>query len=310
MVTIRNKSGEDLIFSDVADACSKLKLDKYKLLYTYKGGDSPRYQKWHKGYKLIDIGKKNKEVRTACLVGDLHFKYENKDAVDILYQVLEDYKGVIDEYIDLGDGVNNNALSSFDDTELVKYDLNEEVEAYVAHMNTVKDILNNTVKFTAVEDNHYHLRVKRFVAKNPGLAGMLKDIDFKFDEQVPHGKLYYPFGQNRVGMIHGIKTSKYVTANTLMCYQSDIIHAHTHSSQHYTAYDGLTKQDIYPRKGWGVPSMCTQMEYVNGKPSRQNTGFVFLVFDKKTNNYSMEYIFVEKGVAIFRGKKYTSRLEK
>ena len=241
-------------------------------------------------------------------MSDIHFNYEDKKAIDILYQVTKDLKNEIDEYIDLGDGINNNALSRFSDVETKTYTLIEELQSYVKHMNKIKDIIP-FAKFVIIEDNHYHLRKKKFLAENPYLIGALKDIDFPFDQQVKHGHLYYPFNQKRIGMIHGIKTSKCVTASTLASYQSDIVHAHTHSSQHFTMSDGQVERGIYPRKGWGLPSMCKQMEYTNGVPTRQNTGFAVLTYDILTDNYTMEYIFVENNTALFRGKKYLTNIK-
>lgn len=306
---ITDKFGNEFSYENLKEGCDELDLTPRLLRYTEERlkGTGKRYQEYHKGHKLeiIEDNKKETNLKTAVLIGDLHFKYENKDAVDILYQVLEDYRDTIDEYIDGGDGINNNSLSKFKDVEVETYTLIEEMESYVEHMNIIKDILPES-KMTIIEDNHYHLRKKRFLADFPELRGLLKEIDFEFDERVPHAVLYYPFEQDRVGVIHGVRTNKYVCANTLLGYQSDVIHFHTHTAQMHTAKDGQIAHNTYPRKGWAIPSMCIQMEYTNGRPTRQNTGFAFLTYDKSTDNYSIEYIFVENGEAIFRGKKYIS----
>ena len=250
----------------------------------------------------------NKNIKMAILEGDVHFKYEDKHAVDILYQVCEDYKDYIDEFIDGGDGVNNNALSKFVSTEEEEYNLYEEVLAFEEHLWNIKDIIPNA-KFVMIEDNHYHLRKKKFLAENPQMKGFLKDINFPFDKVVKHGTPYKPFAQNRVGIIHGLKTTDNFTKAHCQLFKEDIINFHTHTSQHYTAKNGSKILNKYPQKMWGMPSMCKQMDYLNGSPSRMNTGFGVLWYDVENDLYSLTYIFVESNKAIFNGKTYISRIK-
>lgn len=251
--------------------------------------------------------KNDKNVQMTILSGDKHFCYEDKDAIDILEQVCKDYREEIDEFIDGGDGINNNALSKFIDGESKKYTLYEEMKAFENHMWRIKDILPDT-KFIIVEDNHYHLRKARFLAENPAMVGLLKDINFPFDVKTPHGTPYFPFGQNRIGVIHGLSTNDNFTKAHSQLFKEDIINFHTHGSQHYTCKNGSRSQNKQAQKMWGMPSMCIQMDYMNGRPSRSNTGFGILRYNLEYDLYDLQYIYVENGVAIYNGKTYKSRI--
>jgi len=256
------------------------------------------------GFELIDPNEASNVLKTAIVVSDLHFCYEDKDAVNILYQILADYKD-IDEFIDLGDGVNNQALSGYVSYEPEQYTLYREIEAYSAHMDIVKNILPDNVKFVVTEDNHFHLRKKRFLSENPAFVGLLPDLSNVFDEEVPHGKLYFPFGQERFGCIHGVSFAKYFTRNHLDMYgKYDVIAGHTHTVQTFVSSSGTNYDE--PRRSYGVPSMCKRMEYTNGVPTRQVIGFSFITYDTDTDNYNLERIIIEKGATVFRGKKYVS----
>lgn len=248
-----------------------------------------------------------KEIYTALLVSDIHFCYEDKDCISILYQIAEDYKYQIDELIDLGDGINNNALSRFVDIEPNKYTLLDEINAYANHMYILRNILKKS-KFTILEDNHYHLRKERWIAENPSLAGLIPDIGKLFDEIVSHAVPYKPFGQGRFGLIHGTNYGKFFTKANLESYGMDIICGHTHTVQTYVSSSG--RDGMPPLRSYGIPCMSIRQRYMQGVPTRQVGGFAILTYDSKTDNYNIEYVLVEGKRAIFRGKIYESKVVK
>lgn len=255
------------------------------------------------GFNLIDASEAPKDVLTAVIVSDIHFCRESKESISILYQVLSDIKEEVDEFIDLGDGVNNDALSSYVCVEDKKYTLYEEIVEYKNHMDKVRKFLGEEVKYVVTQDNHFHLRKKRFLAENPAMVGLIPDISDRFDEEVPHGKLYFPFNQDRVGCIHGISINDCFTKKHIEMYgRYDVICGHTHTMQLYVAPSGTA--DTPPRRSYGIPSMCSVMEYLNGKPSRQVNGFAVMTYNKEVGLYNIEYVVVENSTAMFRGKLY------
>lgn len=265
---------------------------------TIKNGSIGKY----KGMKLHI--KRDKPIKTILLMSDLHFCYEDKDCLDIFYQVASDLRDEIDELVDLGDGINNNSLSKFIDIEPTQYTLIEEVEAYRNHIMKMKEILNKDTKFVVLQDNHFHLRKERWLAENPMLRGLIPDLSPLFDIEVEHGVPYMPFNQNRFGLIHGISYGKFFTKQHIEQYGIDIICGHTHTMQMYTSSSG--RVNVHPIRSYGVPCMSKHQRYMQGRPTRQICGFGVLTYDTGTNNYNIEYVIVENKSAIFRGKKYES----
>ena len=263
-------------------------------------------------YRIINKSScaENKIVHTAVLVSDIHFNYQNVHALDILYQILGDIKEQIDEYIDMGDGVNNNALSAFRDTETKQFTLAEELSSYKTHMEHIQEniLAGEDIKYVVLNDNHFHLRKKRFLAEYPALKGLIPDLSNNFDEEVEHGKLYFPFENKRVGLIHGVCWNDFFTKAHLQRYgRYDVICGHTHTMQVYTSQSGTVNDPAM--RSYGIPSMCNIMSYVDGQPTRQVNGFAVMTYDKDTENYNIEYVVVENGCAMFRGKLYRSEVE-
>lgn len=252
-----------------------------------------------------DSAKPN-SIKTALLMSDIHFKYEDKDVLSIFYQIAEDLSTEISELIDLGDGINNNALSKFVDIEVNKYTLMEEIIAYKEHIIKLRKLLPSS-KFVIIEDNHYHLRKEKFLAENPALIGLIPDIGALFNEIVPHAVPYKPFNQRRFGIIHGINYGKFFTKQNLEMYQMDLICGHTHTMQVYVSASG--RDTMPPLRSYGIPCMSIRQRYMQGRPTRQVGGFAVLTYDSDTDNYSVEYVLVEKGKAIFRGKQYSAKTE-
>jgi len=221
------------------------------------------------GWDLIDPSEIKSSIQTAVVVGDIHFCYEDKE----------------------------------------QYTLYEEIEAYRSHMLHVKDILHEDTKYIVTEDNHFHLRKKRFLSENPAFRGLIPDLSDIFNKEIPHAQLYFPFGQDRFGCIHGVSFAKYFTRNHLDMYgRYDVICGHTHTMQSFVSSSGTINDEA--RRSYGIPSMCKRMSYVNGIPTRQMNGFAVITYDENTNNYNIEYIIVEKGSAMFRGKIYNSNIIK
>ena len=132
------------------------------------------------------------------------------------------------------------------------------MEAFKDYVQKIKNIIPNA-KFSIVEDNHYHLRKARFIAENPAMKNMIKDIKFDFDEITKHGKPYFPlkeYGNNRIAGIHGIFFNDVFTKNNTINYPFDIFQFHTHTIQMYKSNNGLIS--------WGMPCLCKkEMAYLN-----------------------------------------------
>lgn len=285
---------------------------KDKLAYVYHEGKKYRLEKFksdieiQEGFyidELLQEEEQSEECYKALLFGDLHFKYEDKDSVNILMQFIEKHKDEISEIVDGGDGVDASSLSKYVNTEEDKYDLYEEMEAYSDFMTGIKDLIPKA-KYSILECNHYYLRLRQFISQNPAMKNMIKEIKFKFDEKAPHGKPYFPlsqYGQDKIGGIHGIVFNDNFTKKNTTSYSHDLFQFHTHTIQMYKGVNGLVS--------FGLPCMCKkEMAYMMGRPTRWQNGFAILTWFPKQERYTLEYCLINNGIGIYRDKAYVSKV--
>ena len=77
-----------------------------------------------------------------------------------------------------GDGIDASALGKHLNLEEEKSDLHQEMEAFRSYAEKIKSTLPNA-KMSSLACNHYSLRKTRFIAENPAMKNMIKDIEFK-----------------------------------------------------------------------------------------------------------------------------------
>jgi hypothetical protein len=239
-----------------------------------------RFFKFEKVLSKEEI--KEKKIWTAVLFADMHVPYHDKKVVEKFLDFLEENKNDIDEIVDCGDGVDAGALSEYVCLEEHKENLFEEIEEYKQLTKLIKLKLPFAT-FTSLADNHYDLRLQRFLAKNPAMINMIKEIDYGYTKEIEHGVPYFPlskYGQNKIAGIHGINFNDLFAKKLTTQYRQDMFQAHTHTIQIYCSENKLT--------GYGLPCMCkTDMKYNNGKPVRWRQGWTVLTWDGK--NYEIKY---------------------
>jgi len=237
-----------------------------------------------------------KDLYTALVFGDCHFPYHDEISLNLMKQVMKDIKNDIDEVIDLGDGIDGGKLSKYINFEDVILDLHEEMELYKEFLDELKLIVPES-RFVCCEDNHYHIRMEKFIRENPAMKNMVKKFDFPYDKVVRHGRPYFPFNQKKVAMIHGIYYNEHYAKKYTVSYPHDMIVGHTHSRQHYS---GVNQFECY-----GIGCMCKlDMAYLQGERNKWSNSFCVFTYDKLNDNYNLEYIKIENGSCLFRGKVY------
>ena len=241
--------------------------------------------------------KKNEYV--AVLYGDIHFPYVNEKALSILYQVIEDIQP--DLIVDGGDGIDNSALSSFPNFELKRTSLLTEMEMWEKHLKHMKSLVDGDVDIVWLQDNHFSMRLKKFIAENPALNGVFRDIQFEFDEVIDYNVPYFPFHkqkQNKIAVIHGYSARDNFTKLLTLNHNHDMIQFHTHTSQMYRATNGNV--------AFGVGCMCkTDMAYLHNRPTRWVNQFAILKWYPEIKKYTLEYVTIDpRGVAVYNGKIY------
>ena len=234
-------------------------------------------------------------MKIALTFGDLHIPYVAKGVCDIIFQISKDYK--FDEIIYSGDMVDASQLSTkFVNTETYQISLNEEMEMFEDFTKRLRKISPKS-KYIMLKDNHFDKRLELYLAMNPALDGMIKEYDFGIHETSEYNVPYFPFGQRKLGMIHGdICSDNFSKALTTM-YTHDIITFHTHTSQQYTNKNGVT--------AYGIGCTCKlNMAYRHNAPTRWKNEIAVITYCERTNQYNIERIPINNGKAFFRGKVY------
>ena len=286
------------------DLCGK-KIAESEVAGKHEG--SPQCKEcWGKWHSVEDIKNderlvegKRKVCYTALLVGDEHWSYQCDQSINIVYQFVEKHKNEIDEVVFGGDGIDASALGKHLNLEEKKNDLYTEMEAFKNYAEKIKSMIPNA-KMSALEDNHYHLRKARFIAENPAMKNMIKDIKFNFNVVVKHGKPYFPlneYGNNLIAGIHGIFFNDVFTKNNTMNYPYHMLQFHTHTIQMYKGNNGLIS--------YGMPCLCKkEMAYLQGRPTRWENGFGVLKYFPKEHRYTIEYCIIRDGIGIYRDEVY------
>ena len=246
--------------------------------------------------KKIEI---KKDCYTALLVGDEHFLYQCDQSINIVYQFVEKHKNEIDEVVFGGDGIDASSLGKHLNLEEKKNDLYVEIEAFKNYAEKIKSMIPKS-KMSILQDNHFHLRKARFIAENPAMKNMIKDIEFKFDTVTKHGKPYFPlneYGNDLIAGIHGIFFNDVFTKNNTVNYPCNLFQFHTHSIQMYKGNNGLIS--------YGIPCLCKkEMAYLQGRPTRWENGFGILKYFPEEHRYAIEYCIIRDGVGIYRDEVY------
>lgn len=249
--------------------------------------------------KLIRNKGQEKVCYTALLVGDEHWSYQCDQSINIVYQFVEKHKNEIDEVVFGGDGIDASSLGKHLNLEENRNDLYTEMEAFKNYAEKIKSIIPNA-KMSALEDNHYHLRKARFIAENPAMKNMIKDIKFNFNVVAKHGKPYFPlneYGNNLIAGIHGIFFNDVFTKTNTMNYPCHILQFHTHTIQMYKGNNGMIS--------YGMPCLCKkEMAYLQGRPTRWENGFGVLKYFPKEHRYTIEYCIIRDGIGIYRDEVY------
>jgi hypothetical protein len=256
----------------------------------------------------------NSDIKLALLFGDTHFNLEHKPTLDIMMQILKDYD--FDEIVNGGDATDFGDLSEYDYFEDIEADFKKEKIRYEQFMFDIKTLQPNA-KFVELYSNHFNDRAFRVSRRGDFKKYGVEDTAFKFftDLSFPYDyrtdnalEVYYPFEQQRIGGIHGIKHSMNVAKDTGNAMGSrDIFHFHTHTVQTFT----YTNETPYNKASrfYALPCCCKKdLKYRRNMTTRWVNGFAILTYLPETDYYSLDFVIVEDGTAVYNGKVYKSEV--
>lgn len=237
----------------------------------------------------------------ALVYGDVHFPFQDDQALSILYQVCEiaDFSVVVD----LGDLTDNWQISSFlpPDERRLKADQIELQDQFIqAGMHLGKMAwLNPGSELIFMEGNHEERWTRLFrkaqedyrwraVLSMPhvqealslpfmlGISARWKYIDYG-DDHILNG---------RILLTHGDRTNIWVTRSNLERYGKSCMFGHTHRIQNFTKTD-LNGTD----SAWNIGCMCDlnpHYQYTSAVNWAQ--GFAIIFFSEDRQFYHVEQI--------------------
>ena len=242
------------------------------------------------------------KLKRAIIFSDVHIPYQNEKCVNVVKNIIKENK--FDEIILAGDIIDGGDLSSYINYEEYKVSLSEELIMLKDFINQLRALSPNS-KIVLIGCNHFDKRLDRYIRENINIdcireeitpEKLLKKFEIDIDKKVPYNKVYFPFTQRQIGIIHGTESSKYFTEKYIKFYTHSLIVGHAHTTQHYRAENGI---EVY-----GIGCMCRTMAYLHGKPVRWNNSFAVLNYDYQSRKYFVEILEIKNGYTCFDGKIY------
>lgn len=149
------------------------------------------------------MGEKTLE-QIIMVMTDQHIPHLDERMERITMRVAEDYRRNITDFVFLGDGVDNPVMSEFPARPQDKTLLQEEVDAYVQHLNYYHAIAPKA-NLHIFQGNHDGSRLERTKSINRSLSS-LRALEFKklLKESAEEQGLALPFQYHETAKIKGV----------------------------------------------------------------------------------------------------------
>lgn len=243
-------------------------------------------------------------IDKAIVYADLHAPHEDKYAVSILCQVIQDEKP--DILINLGDGGEFDSVNYFNRNRPLKQEGKRLVKDFRDMIHVENEIISAApeAKKRKHTGNHEH-RVNNYLDSNPIIEGLIEEtIQFNNSvEVIPHGKF------STVGklMFHHGDRKGYKSIHHAKQWSSigrSILYAHFHSVQRFT-HETLHR-DGKPDKhaAFSIGCLCKlDRDWMYNQKSlwQQSFGVVYFQKDGFFNFYNID---ITNRRAIWNGRIY------
>lgn len=251
--------------------------------------------------------------------GDTHFPFEDEAAVDILYQIAHDLQpDILVCHGDIGDmwQISDHRPPIENTLKLDQINMQSTLEQMVAHLGTMATLAKPGAQKIYLEGNHEERwsRLLGDIQRHPKYRHLLLIPEVAEVLTMPYllglenlGYRYIPYYQgdrtvlnDKLLVMHGYKTNKWVTRGTLEAYGKSAMFGHTHRIQSFTKRD-LAGTDA----AWNIGCLCTL-----NPDWRQHTdwahGFAVVTWRKLNDAwlFNVEQIRIHDGVAIWRDRVY------
>jgi predicted phosphodiesterase len=254
---------------------------------------------------------------TALVWSDTHFPFQDESVLAIVQAIAEDMQP--DVLVHGGDLLDCYNLSRFDKDPSRKESLQDEIDQARAHLATMRLASPNS-QFIALEGNHEQ-RLQRVLWNLDGPAATLGQLtafrkamtwpsllglDELGIEWVPMNEQSKQRFLPKFILKHGTVVRKQSGATAAAEQQK---YNKSGSSGHTHRLGVVWHRDSNGSHVW-IETGCTcgtDPDYTTDPDWQQ--GCLFLTFDKETGAVAPEPVFIHKGLGVFRGKTYGTRIE-
>ena len=220
------------------------------------------------------MAKKPKDIYRVIILPDLHCPFQDTKTLSAVEKFMADYYW--DEYVNLGDLMDFDQLSSFNKEKLRKLEARRILKDYEIaneildrHQNIIRKN-NKKAKFTLLEGNHEE-RMERFLDKVPQFEGILEiEIGLKLKERgFKWVKSWTERELHKIGKLHfshGDYISKYHASKMVDSYGVNMVYGHTHDVQNYTKTI-MGKDKHIMAQSMGHLANENKLDYIKNRPN-------------------------------------------
>lgn len=252
---------------------------------------------------------------TSVHYSDIHYPYQDDDALAVLYDVLDDLSP--DLVVCHGDLLDCEQISKYPKDPFHRTSLADEIRLGSAHLGEVHAITPDAEHWF-IEGNHeerlqrlvWKMAEDRAIGELVTLAGMreamswphllgLDSLGWDFTDYGSHKLL-----RDRIVCAHGRSVRPHSAGSAKAehdAYRKSGISGHTHrmGTYYHTGYDGQVQM-------WIELGLLGRIraEYTKRPPNWQQ-GFAVVTWDEQ-DRYGVEHVGIHEGRAFFRGSTYGS----
>lgn len=251
---------------------------------------------------------------TSVHYGDLHYPYQDDDALRVLYQVLDDVRP--DLVVCHGDLLDCEQISRFPKDPYNRTPLHEEIRMGAEHLGEVTAITPHADHWLLEGNHEERLRRTLWSMGEDRVGGELVQLKgmretLSWENQLGLGSLgweFTPYPQHmllfdRIILAHG-KTVRRHSAYSAKAehdlYAKSGMSGHTHrmGSYYHSAYDGQVQ-------AWHELGLLGRIRSdYTGTPPNWQQGFAVVTWTQDRSRYGVEHISIHEGSAFFRGRQY------
>lgn len=256
-------------------------------------------------------------MKRAIIIPDIHAPFHDKKSLRAVEYFMADKTQKWDYYVNLGDLMDFDQLSSFNKEKLRKLEgrnLFKDYEIANEILDRHQDILlkkNPDTEFALLEGNHEE-RIERLLDKEPNFQGImeveirlrLKERNIRWIRCWTQRELY------RIGKLyftHGDYLSKYHAHKMVEAYGINIAYGHTHDIQNHTkTFKRDNKSQTIMGQSCGYLADPNKLDYIKNRPTNWTQAVAVAEF-QDNGNFNLVVISIINHQFSYNGTLYTPK---